>query len=71
MPDPATGGFGGRSKDPNFLKVVVAAMVVVALFFLGAWLIVMHSGRHLLPQNQLHHDPHAIVSRQDTGRRAA
>lgn len=71
MPDSATGGYGGKNKDPNFLKVVVATIVVAALFFLVAWLVVMHSGRQLLPQKQLHPHPHAMVISPDTGRRAA
>jgi hypothetical protein len=71
MPDSATGGYGGKNKDPNFMKVVVATIVVAVLFFLGAWLVVMHSGRHLLPAKQHHEHPHAMLSRQHTGGRLA
>jgi len=71
MPDSATGGYGGRSKDPNFLKVVIAAVVVVVLFFIGSWLIVMHSGRKLLPPKLHPSNPHAMMRLPDHGRRAA
>lgn len=71
MPDSATGGYGARNKDPNFMKVVIASVIVVLLFFIGAWLVVMHSGRHLLPQK--HHDnhPHSLLVIPNHGRRTA
>ncbi|HEX4067922.1 MAG TPA: hypothetical protein VHZ09_18020 [Acidobacteriaceae bacterium] len=65
MPDSATGGFGRRGKDPDFLKVVIAAMIVTLVFFLGAWLIVMHSGRSLLPRKQHQYNPHAALRLPD------
>jgi hypothetical protein len=46
-------------------------MIVALVFFLGAWLIIMHSGRHLLPQKQHHYHPHAALRLPDRGHRAA
>ena len=61
MPDSATGGFGGRGKDPDFLKVVIASGVVVLIFFVAAWLIVMAAGRDLIPQKSHDYNPHATL----------
>jgi hypothetical protein len=51
-----------RSKDPNFMAVVAIAMVVVLLFFVGAWLFVHREGKHLLPKTQPDHEPHSSLS---------
>jgi hypothetical protein len=61
----------GKAKDPNFFAVVVLAMVVVLLFFAGAWLIVRHDGRHLLPSTQHDHEPHSYLSQPASPLRAA
>jgi len=62
MPDPAAPNPNpGRHKDPNFLAVVAAAMVVALLFFAGAWLFVRQEGRHLLPPKQFNHEPHSCL----------
>jgi hypothetical protein len=64
MPDPAAPNPNpGRHKDPNFLAVVAAAMVVVLLFFVGAWFVVRHDGRHLLPATHRDDEPYSYLSR--------
>lgn len=61
MPDSATGGFGGRSKDPDFFKVVLASGVVVLVFFAAALLILLVAGRDLIPQKPRPTNPHASL----------
>lgn len=48
-----------HSKDPNFAAVVAVAIVVVLLFFVGAWIFVRQDGRRLLPKTHPNHEPHA------------
>lgn len=44
------------------MAVVAIAMVVVLLFFVGAWLFVHREGKHLLPKTQPDHEPHSSLS---------
>jgi hypothetical protein len=73
MPDPAAPrpNTGKRSTDPNFGAVVAAAIVVVLLFFVGAWLFVHREGRHLLPTTHPDREPHSYLSQPASRSRAA
>jgi cbb3-type cytochrome oxidase subunit 3 len=44
------------------MAVVAAAIVIMLLFFVGAWLFVHREGRHLLPKTQPDHEPHSYLS---------
>ncbi|MFP5226300.1 MAG: hypothetical protein ACLGXA_01630 [Acidobacteriota bacterium] len=57
----------GRTKDPNFLAVVAAAIVIALLFFIGSWLVVRHDGRHLLPSTHPDHEPHSYLRQPASG----
>jgi len=57
-----------HSKDPNFMAVVAISIVVVLLFFIGAWLFVRHDGRRLLPKTTPDHEPHASLTAPEIDR---
>ena len=61
----------GRNKDPNFGVVVAAAAVALIVIFIAAFLVVRHSGRHLLPQKQHDNEPHSYLRLPDSGHTAA
>lgn len=74
MPDPAAPNpHPGRSRDPNFLAVVAISGVILILFFVAAWVLVMHSGKHLLPNDHPNPQPHSYLQMPGpgTGVRAA
>ena len=62
MPDPAAPHPpGNRAKDPNFPLVVAISGVVLILFFIGAWVLIHHSGSRLVPQVQHDNEPHSYL----------
>ena len=64
MPDPAARDpkpQTRREKDPNFYRVIIASIVILLLFFLGAWLVFMHWGRRLTPPVQPNPEPHSML----------
>ncbi len=61
----------GKAKDPNFLAVVAMAMVVVLLFFAGAWLVVHADGSHLVPSTHHDYEPHSYLRQPASPARAA
>ena len=62
MPDPAAPNPNpGKSKDPNFLIVVAAAMVVALVFFVGSWLVVRADGPLLLPSKSHDYEPYSYL----------
>jgi hypothetical protein len=64
MPDPAAPNPNpGKSKDPNFLVVVAAAMVAALVFFIGSWLVVRQDARSLLPSTQRDDEPYSWLQR--------
>jgi hypothetical protein len=72
MPDPALPDHVRKPlKGFNVQRWIISATIALLLCFLGAWLILAYSGRHLLPQKQHHYHPHAALRMPDQGRRAA
>jgi hypothetical protein len=72
MPDPAAPNpKPGRRGDPNFLEVVAISAGVLLLFFIGACLVLMHSGKNLLPNAHPDHEPHSCVVMPGAGTGAA
>ena len=64
MPDPAAPDPKPQTKhekDPNFYRVVGASIVILLLFFLGAWLLFKFSGRRLTPKVQPNPEPHSVL----------
>ena len=64
MPDSATPGAKPtrkRNEDPNFYRVIIASIVILLLFFLGAWLVFMHWGRRLTPPVKPNPEPHSML----------
>jgi hypothetical protein len=63
MPDPAAPrpNTGKHSKDPNFMAVVIASVVIVFLFLAGAWLFVRQEGGHLFHKTQPSHGPQSYL----------
>ncbi|HKO10866.1 MAG TPA: hypothetical protein VJV22_02780 [Acidobacteriaceae bacterium] len=64
MPDPAAPDPKPQTKhekDPNFYRVVGASIVILLLFFLGAWLLFKFSGRQLTPKVQTNPEPHSVL----------
>lgn len=62
MPDPAAPSPAPRrGKDPDFYRVVAASIVILLLFFLGAWLVFMHWGRRLTPPVKPNPEPHSVL----------
>ena len=64
MPDPAVPDpkpQTRREKDPNFYRVVAASIVILLLFFLGAWLVMGHWGHKLAPPVKPNPEPHSML----------
>ncbi|MGB9145285.1 MAG: hypothetical protein WCC14_05660 [Acidobacteriaceae bacterium] len=59
-----------RGEGPSFLAVVVMSGVVLVVFFIVAYLVLLTSGRELLPGVQQTAHPHSMV-RVDRPTRAA
>jgi hypothetical protein len=64
MPDPAAPDPKPRmrkNEDPNFYRVVGASIVVLLLFFLGAWLFFKFAGHRVTPKVQPNPEPHSML----------
>jgi hypothetical protein len=63
MPDPATNETYAKHEGgkPNFLLAVAMAAAAFVVFFIVAWFVLHHSGRHLLPNRHPDHEPHAYL----------
>lgn len=64
MPDPATPGAKPtrkRNEDPNFYRVIIASVVALLLFFLGAWLVFKFTGKRLTPKPEPNPEPHSML----------
>ena len=62
MPDPAAPNpTPGHARDPNFLEVVAISAGVLLVFFIGACLVLMFSGKSMLPTLHPDHEPHSYL----------
>jgi len=63
MPDPATNETYAKHEGgkPNFLLAVAMAAAAFVVFFIVAWFVLHHDGRHLLPNRHPDHEPHACL----------
>ena len=50
-----------RNEDPNFYRVIGASIVILLLFFLGAWLVFKFGGKRLTPKEHPNPEPHSML----------